>query len=279
MAFFGKRKISVGEIPFIEKIIVYPVKSLDGVEVQSVEITSGGSLSHDRKFAIIDEKGNFVTAKRDSRMHRIRSAYHNNFSGISLSANDKPETDFELRDLKGIGTWFSEFFGFRVSVIPNSDQGFPDDSVSGGPTVVSVSSLVETGRWFENAGIAKMGTGELIKRFRPNILIGGTDPFFEDQFNNKGIFFAGDVTISGGGPCPRCVVPTRHPKTGEVLSGFAKILTENRKENLPEFANREHFKHFYMLCLNTKISGTESGKILKVGDLVRSESDMWGDIF
>ncbi len=69
-------------------------------------------------------------------------------------------------------------------------------------------------------------------------------------------------------PCRRCVVPTRDPDTGESYPKFAKILAENRRANLPEWAQVDHFDNPYRLSVNTRINPSEVGKTLCVGDLV-----------
>ena len=42
---------------FLERIMVYPIKSLDGVSVMESRLTDGGILEFDRIHAIVDEKG------------------------------------------------------------------------------------------------------------------------------------------------------------------------------------------------------------------------------
>ena len=48
----------------IERITVYPIKSLDGINVDKVEITQGGSLRYDREFALVDGDGKFINGKK-----------------------------------------------------------------------------------------------------------------------------------------------------------------------------------------------------------------------
>jgi uncharacterized protein len=60
-------------MPHLSKILVYPIKSLDGVEVSQAQILEGGALANDREFAMFDEAGKYVNAKRTEKIHGLRS--------------------------------------------------------------------------------------------------------------------------------------------------------------------------------------------------------------
>ena len=55
-------------MPHIAKICVYPIKSLDGVEVRKAKVLQSGALEYDRQFAIFDEQGKYVNAKRYAKI-------------------------------------------------------------------------------------------------------------------------------------------------------------------------------------------------------------------
>ncbi|MBL8022502.1 MAG: MOSC N-terminal beta barrel domain-containing protein [Leptospirales bacterium] len=259
----------------VERIVVYPIKSLDGVSVQQAEITEAGALVHDRKYAIVDSAGNFVNAKRFSNIHEIRASYSADLSRVTLSAKSKEES-FALNDQKGIAAWLSNFFSIEVSLRKDARSGFPDDTIASGPTFVSLATLETVRKWFQK--IEPFDIEEAVRRFRPNIVIQGADSFYEDQLCG-GKFFVGDATIIGTNPCARCAVPSRDSRTGQVTTGFAKILTEQRKKSLPATSNPGLFDHYYRLCLNTRIPSSEEGKLIRRGDRVQGEWDSFGDIF
>ena len=50
-----------------------------------------------------------------------------------------------------------------------------------------------------------------VRRFRPNFIFNGGEPFEEDTFKN---FKIGEVDFIGVKPCARCVLTTRDPDTG-----------------------------------------------------------------
>ena len=57
------------------RITIYPIKSLDGVDVESVAVLPNGALENDRRFALVDADGHYVNGKRTAAVHRIRAAY------------------------------------------------------------------------------------------------------------------------------------------------------------------------------------------------------------
>ena len=59
--------------PFLNKITIFPVKSLDNIELQKAMISEGGCLLHDREFAMSDEEGNFIIGKTNPLIYTLRS--------------------------------------------------------------------------------------------------------------------------------------------------------------------------------------------------------------
>ena len=61
--------------PTLTQIIIYPIKSLDGKIVDRAKISPGGALKFDRRWAIVDERGKIVNAKRTAEIQQLRSKY------------------------------------------------------------------------------------------------------------------------------------------------------------------------------------------------------------
>ncbi len=57
------------------RITIFPIKSLDGVDVLEARVLASGALEHDRQFALIDAEGRFVNGKRTEAVHRVRAEY------------------------------------------------------------------------------------------------------------------------------------------------------------------------------------------------------------
>ena len=59
----------------LDRITVYPVKSLDGVAVMEAGLLRGAGLEHDRRWQLVDLEGRAVNAKRTALLHAIRAEY------------------------------------------------------------------------------------------------------------------------------------------------------------------------------------------------------------
>ena len=59
-------------MPTLDLITLYPVKSLDGVEVEEARVLPSGGLENDRRWRLVDMEGRVVNAKRTPLCHAIR---------------------------------------------------------------------------------------------------------------------------------------------------------------------------------------------------------------
>ena len=254
----------------LQRITVYPIKSLEGVSVNRIKVAPGGALEHDREFAVLDGEGNFVNGKRNPKVHLIRSSSDLKAERVTLRipGEREPVTCHLDHDRVKLEGRLGNFFGFPVKLSQNRAEGYPDDTEASGPTVISAATLREVASWFEG-----LGEHDMRLRFRANLEIEGAPAFWEDRlFGDPGTVMAfqiGDVRMEGVRPCRRCVVPTRDPVTAEIYPEFQKTFMEKRRETFPPSAAVSRFNHFYRLCVNTRIPASESGKFLKVGDEVK----------
>src|SRR5215470_2956402 len=117
--------------PMIAHLFIYPIKSLDRVAVTEAKLLSGGSLAHDREFALFDQDGNFVNGKQQPRVHLVRAAYNLEDFTVTLCTRERDEAQtFHLLDERiRLEAWFSDFFGFPVTMKRDTTTGFPDDPV------------------------------------------------------------------------------------------------------------------------------------------------------
>jgi uncharacterized protein len=265
-------------MPYLAKILLYPIKSLDGFEVENIRVLVSGALQHDREFAIFDKALKLVNGKRNAKIHLLRASYASPFKAspsalfnrtISLQfPNSESQQVFHLDDQRqGLEASLSAFFGFAVTLAQNSLQGFPDDTNSPGPTVISTATLAEVASWFPSLSV-----DEMRRRIRANIEIDGVPPFWEDRlFSEQGdvvSFRVGDVCFYGVNPCQRCVVPTRDSYLGETYPNFQKIFVKQRQATLPEWVALSRFNNFFRLSVNTRLPASEAGKILQIGNEV-----------
>ena len=229
-------------------IRIFPVKSLHAVSRADARIVAG-TLENDRRFALFDEEGRVVNAKRTDRIHSVR------LPGDLEASRSKLERDL------------SEHFLFTVHLDERAEGGFPDDENAPGPTIVSTATLAAVASWFP-----PLTVDNVRRRFRANLEIDGVPAFWEDRLFGEPEtivrFTIGDVAFEGVNPCQRCVVPTRDPISGEKWPEFQRIFRERREQTLPEWTARSRFDHFYRLAVNTRIPASENTKALRVGDSV-----------
>lgn len=248
------------------RILIFPIKSLDGVEIEEATITPGGILENDRVYAIFDDKECVVNGKRTARVHQLRCEFDAAIQEVRLR-DGSSSAQFCLKEPGPIDCWLSDFFGFPVVLKRELKSGFPDDRTAFGPTVVSEASLNAVHTWYPEASVESIR-----RRFRTNLELAGGQPFSEDRlFGAPGElkpFRIGEVAFLGHNPCQRCVVPTRDADSGEAIAGFQKTFMQMRKQELPEWSNRERFNHFYRFAVNTSIPPGEAGKRLRKGDAV-----------
>ncbi len=258
--------------PRLANIRLHPIKSLDPVDVKQARIGPGGGLEFDRAWALYSADGQWVNGKRTAAVHLIRAAFGADLSSVTLSVpGDRrkiPTKTFGFPgDTAAASQWFSIFFEQSITV-RHSPEGFPDDDIASGPTIVSTATLQAVCALFDG-----MGIDEARLRFRTTLEIEGVPAFWEDQLfgeeeRSAVRFRIGEVHFEGSNPCARCPVPSRNPHMGEIIPGFQKRLSDFRRANIPSWTPQSRFDHYYRLATNTRVAFVEVGKILRVGDQV-----------
>ncbi len=249
----------------IASIWIFPIKSLDGIMVETATIARGGSLVHDRRWAITNLQGEFVNGKKYPQIQQIRAQFDLDNATVELKAPGQTATQFPIiTGRSDLTDWLSHYLGFATQITENTTIGFPDDTTSPGPTIISTATLMAIASWYPDLDIA-----EIQRRLRTNIELGECSAFAEDRLFDQISFQLGQVTLLGINPCQRCVVPTRNSLTGEPERQFQKIFSQQRQTTLPPWTKLSLFNHFYRVAVNTCIPTTEVSKLLCVGDLMQ----------
>jgi uncharacterized protein YcbX len=260
----------MNEHPAVSRITIFPVKSLDGISLQEVVVSSGGCLLHDREYAIIDTEGNFVVGKSMPLVHVLRTNIDIEHDLISFRHEQESQWhQFHLQlERAAINAYLSKFFSVNVVLHRNTHGRFLDIPDIAGLTVLSTASLETISGWF-----GEMNIEETRKRFRATIELSGVPPFWEDRlFSEQETmvkFRIGEIVVYGVSPRERCVVPTRNPETGKITHAFPKIFSRRRAETLPAWSMLEEYGNHYYLSVNCYIPSSETGKRIHVGDEVK----------
>jgi uncharacterized protein YcbX len=278
---------SLNLAPRLAGIRLHPIKSLDAISVTEARIGPGGGLEHDRAWALFSVDGRWVNGKRTGAMHLIRATYAPDLGSVTLAVpgdrRNIPARTFPFpAGAEDAAEWFSVYFEQQI-LVRHAPEGFPDDNIANGPTIISTESLQTVSDWFP--GMTLDGARQ---RFRTTLEIDSADvaakaantnghlpAFWEEQLygeDERSVvrFRIGEVNFEGSNPCARCPVPARDPQTGADLTGFQKRFIDLRRETLPPWAPAARFDHFYRLAVNTRVAPTETGKLLRLADPVHT---------
>jgi uncharacterized protein YcbX len=72
-------------MPTLDRITIYPVKSLDGLDVAEARVLPSGALENERRWRLVDMEGRAMNAKRSPLFHAIRADFSLG-SGVSCGA-------------------------------------------------------------------------------------------------------------------------------------------------------------------------------------------------
>lgn len=279
-------------MPRLDLITLYPLKSLDGVEVAEARLLPSGGLEHDRRWRLVDMEGRVVNAKRTPLCHAIRAEFVLEERLVMLSVDSAAVAAAAIPGIDRLGPllpesfplvpgrdgpcgWLSEAFGLEVLLEERLDGGFPDDRDAPGPTLISTATLVEVARWFG------FDLAESRRRFRTNLEVGGCDPFWEDTLASPTRphlapslavlpadlpadpyanlpppepreFSIGEASFKATNVCRRCVVPSRDSLNGAVTSHFRDAFEARRSRGLRDDVDTSGWNHAYRLAINTR---------------------------
>jgi uncharacterized protein YcbX len=233
-------------------IFIYPIKACAGIALEASQVVERG-LAHDRRYMIVDRAGTFVTQRQVPRLCRVKTELFGSSLVVSTPGKSALELPRELPDDGGFpaqsyqvwsssgsalrhdtgSRWFSEFLDDDVSLLymPGSERravnparARPGDIVSfadGYPMLlISEASLADLNQ--------RLDEPLEMRRFRPNLVIAGAEPYAEDGFAALRI---GEVTFRGVKRCDRCVVTTIDPDTGEKGKEPLRTLAQYRLED------------------------------------------------
>lgn len=235
----------------LTEIYRYPIKSARGHSVDSVLVDRFG-LSGDRRWMLIDGDGLFYSQRTAPLMALLDVAPLNN--GLRLSyAGDSielvtPERAHEVEATvwgdkvpalcaeETVNRWLSERLGedLRLVFCPESAERQVDDTYlpvtvrqqhvafsDGFPLlIVSQASLDELN--------TRLPVPVPMDRFRPNLVIDGTEAHAEDQWRSLRI---GTTMLELVKPCSRCAIPSINQQTAEKDSSINRVLASYRRRD------------------------------------------------
>ncbi|HUQ16478.1 MAG TPA: MOSC N-terminal beta barrel domain-containing protein [Candidatus Saccharimonadales bacterium] len=231
----------------------YPVKSMQGEELNAAELTERGCLG-DRAYALLDrETGKVASAKNPRKWGRLfdfRAAFVDPprigapLPAVRITLPDGSVVTSGQDDVDAI---LSRAIGREVTLgvagleQPSLEEYWPD--IEGLTHRDKVTDEAMPPRTFFDFAVVHVLTTATIdrlrtlypagrvepRRFRPNIIVGvpsGEQDFVENAWIGRTLALGDGVRLSITGPCPRCVMTTLPqgdlPKDGGILLTAAR---------------------------------------------------------
>ncbi|MDB4438642.1 MOSC domain-containing protein [bacterium] len=231
----------------VKKIIVYPIKSLGGIEVESALAIVKG-FKNDRRWMLVDSQGKFQTQRELSKLALFKTRFEKR--GIVVSHNGQEilvqfglnskivrdvnvfEHELKTQEVSSeINNWFSNQLDKKVQLVTMTDISDRVKSFKKPPykTFVSLADgypyLILGTASLDNLN-SKLDQPIKHDRFRTNIYLETTDPHSEDDLESIQIGGAQFKVVKA---CARCNVTTINQQTSEVGKEPLKTLATYRK--------------------------------------------------
>jgi uncharacterized protein YcbX len=276
---------------FVSELVIYPVKSCAGISVREATLTRLGlAVDHvyDREWMVVTPEGQFLSQREHPRLALVTPRLR--FDTLELTAPgmlrlelqlgldaDAPRTTVQLWDDRLLAwdcgdvaaAWFGKFLGAPCRVVrshPDANRelstkwtdGVQESTMfaDGYPILlVGQASLDDANAKLRAAGRAAIP----MNRFRPNIVIAGSEAFEEDFAETIAV---GEAELRPVKPCPRCPIPAVDQATGIPGPDPLDILRSYRMNARLDDA----------ICfgMNVIVSGG-AGQLLRVGDAATFE--------
>ena len=236
----------------VSQLYIYPIKSLGGISMQSVNITDRG-FEYDRRWMLIDKNNHFLTQREFAEMALVQveiipaglKVIHQKDENNFIIIPFKPEKNERVAtDIWGVACeplfvsdeadkWFSAALNTscRLVYMDDDTQVAIDErynidnkltSFSDGFPILMISeaSLEDLNRRATEA--------LLMNRFRPNLVISNANAFEEDSMKE---FMINGITFYGAKPSARCVVTTINQSTAAKGKEPLKTLATYRSRD------------------------------------------------
>lgn len=236
----------------VTRLFRYPVKSLPGLEINTQKLSALGPEG-DRRWMVCGEDGHFVTLRELPGMCRILVAEIE--EGLRLMAPGQPPISVMFPDTKTPSP--VQVWGDAIEALDAGDKAaeylsaalgralrlvyMPDDchrpvDPAFARSEQEAAARVSFADGFPLLLINEASVTDLqlrltqsfdVIRFRPNIVIRGSEAFAEDGWRRIRI---GSQEFSVAKPCSRCVIPSLNPLTAEREAEVNEALFAYRRD-------------------------------------------------
>ncbi|KAI1290115.1 Mitochondrial amidoxime-reducing component 1 [Halotydeus destructor] len=296
---FKKRRVYKSNVAKVAKLIIYPVKSLAGIEVDHIEMTSSGAKYgnwRDRSFIILSKDNRMVTQRTEPRLALIKTTFEGDSLILATPGFEPVEVPFKTRTsnedevitfrvwAKGtegifsgdeVSTWLSTFLGQEgvklVQHVPSLKMR-PSKYAEN----VTLKFDIKNKILYQDACpyllISQESIVELNSKFssdqkptdyrnwRPNIVIGNCPAYSEDRWN---FIRTASVELEATKLCTRCTIPTLDPDSSVKDDSLGVTFKKYRSP----WTDDQKKLYGETVLFGINLSVIESG-ILRKGDLL-----------
>jgi hypothetical protein len=260
----------------VHSIIIYPIKSLGGINVYQVTVEPAG-LQYDRRFMLIDSANNFITQRTRPELTRfqlevkgegfeVKDQWTQSIKFLDFNPPLGSTEEVKIWDdrvmahevLDDWSVWFSEKIGEEVRLFQLSSLFSRYIEPPYQTAESKISSFADSLPILLCSEASFHHLDSLLnqpldwRRFRPNIIVSNKMAFEEDTWQE--ISIGNSVKLFGAKPCARCQLINVDPNDGTSDSTILKALSQTRK-----FENKVYFgQQFVPISLGE----------IKLGDLI-----------
>jgi uncharacterized protein YcbX len=233
--------------PVVSGLFVYPIKSCRAVALDTAVVTPLGPQG-DRTWQVVTDDGREINQRKHPVLATVQPELRPD-GGLCITAPGMAALDVgapgdaSTTTRSHFGTavpawdagasaaaWFSELVGLPLRLVamvdatgwrlPGELDMFQQSAAftDAAPALVTCEASLN---WLRERSAEDFG----MERFRPNIVVSGTEPWAEDAWAT---FTVGEAELRTGLPWPRCAIPQVDQRTGERCSEPAKVLRSHR---------------------------------------------------
>ncbi len=224
----------------------YPLKSAAGEALRETALDALG-VQGDRRWMVVDaETGRFLTQRLLAQMTQLQARWLDS-THLQLSAPDMAELQVAVPDgqapLRGVtiwrdslqvpdagdvaAQWLSQLLGrtCRLVQVPEARARQVDTAYAEVGDKVAFADgfpLLLIGQASLDDLSARVGRPLPMLRFRPNLVVSGSEPYAEDSWKRIRI---GELEFRVVKGCSRCIMTTLDPQTGERSADREPLTT------------------------------------------------------
>ena len=224
----------------------YPLKSAAGEALRETALDALG-VQGDRRWMVVDaESGRFLTQRLLTQMTQLQARWLGS-THLQLSAPDMADLQVAVPDeqaqLRGVtiwrdslqvpdagdvaAQWLSQFLGRACRLVQVSEpraRQVDTAYAEAGDKVAFADGfpLLLIGQASLDDLSARVGRPLPMLRFRPNLVVSGSEPYAEDSWKRIRI---GELEFRVVKGCSRCIMTTLDPQTGERSADREPLTT------------------------------------------------------